>query len=76
MAGNIPCVTPFDSEIDDTAVGPKWDKWLLRFQNYIVAIDVDEGPRARALLLHAVGPRTFSKACPIPVTHMMRPSKL
>ena len=68
MAANIPCVSPFDSEVDDTAVGQKWDKWLLRFHNYLAAIDVDGSPRSRALLLHAIGPRTFEMFQSLPNT--------
>ena len=42
---NVPCVQPFDFEIGDTQaavlVGLKWDKWLLRFENYMTVITIE-----------------------------------
>ena len=38
MALQLPSVPTFDSEIaDGTGLGPKWDRWLARFENYLLA---------------------------------------
>ena len=60
-AVNVPCVLPFDVEIGESqaALGPKWDKWLLRFENYMTVIAIQEDGQKKALLLHAVGGNTF-----------------
>ena len=43
-AVNVPCVLPFDVEIGESqaALCPKWDKWLLRFENYMTVIAIQE----------------------------------
>ena len=43
-AVNVPCVQPFDVEAGDSqaALGPKWDKWLLSFENYMTFIAIQE----------------------------------
>lgn len=58
---NVPCIQPFESELSDSdaSLGPKWDKWLLRFENYLSAIAVNDEGQKRALLLHAVGSTIF-----------------
>ena len=60
-AVNVPCVQPFDVEIGDSqaALGSKWDRWLLRFENYMTVIAIQEDGQKKALLLHAVGGNTF-----------------
>ena len=60
-AVNVPCVLSFDVEIGESqaALGPKWDKWLLRFENYMTVIAIQEDGQKKALLLHAVGGNTF-----------------
>ena len=45
----------FDSA-DTTNVGLKWQKWVLRFENFTVAYDINADPRKKALLLHFAGP--------------------
>ncbi len=61
---NIPSVETFDSVLGDdrsTNAGPLWDKWVKRFENYVVAINITTEARKRALLLHLVGPRTYEE---------------
>ena len=60
-AVNVPCVQPFNVEIGDSqaALGPKWDKWLLMFENYMTVIAIQEDVQKKTLLLHAVGENTF-----------------
>ena len=56
-AVNVPCVQPFDVEMGDSqaALGPKWDKSLLRFENYMTVIAIQDDVQRKVLLLHAVG---------------------
>ena len=37
-------------------VGPRWKKWLARFENLIVGMGIDNTTQKRALLLHYSGP--------------------
>ena len=39
-----------------TNVGVKWQKWVLRFENFLVAYDINTDARKKALLLHFAGP--------------------
>ena len=39
----------------DGAVGIRWKKWLTQFKNLLLALDVDDTKRQRALLLHYAG---------------------
>ena len=43
-------------ECDTTNVGVKWQKWVLRFENFLVAYDINTDARKKALLLHFAGP--------------------
>ena len=43
---------PFDPDIEPHTVGSRWEKWLDRFENYLVAMDITDGKRQKALLLH------------------------
>jgi len=55
MAMNLPSFPSFDVHADGN-VGPRWTKWLSRFQRLLVALDIDEDARMRAMLLHYAGP--------------------
>ena len=48
---------PFD--INGANVGPRWGKWLKRFENYLIAMNVEDETRKRAMLLHYAGPRVY-----------------
>ena len=63
QVANLPAVSTFDAEAgdDQTGLGPRWDKWLKRFEIYIVATGVTDDKQKRALLLHSIGPHTFDK---------------
>lgn len=60
---NLPTVSSFDAETggEQSGLGPKWDKWILRFENYIAALAITNEAQKRALLLHSVGQVTFEK---------------
>ena len=53
-------ISVFDPSIDPENVGPKWQSWLARFENYLVAIDVKQQARKKALLLYHAGDYVFS----------------
>ena len=42
---------PFDPISDPTSIGQRWKVWKRRFETYLVAIDVKDDKRKRALLL-------------------------
>ena len=48
-----PALPPFDPT--EQPVGPRWMKWLNRFDNYLVAADITDPARKKALLLHYAG---------------------
>ena len=54
MAVALPNFAEFDVH-SDGAVGTRWKKWLARFRNLLLALDVDDAKRQRALLLHYAG---------------------
>ena len=66
----IPPVPFFDSVIGDerTQMGPKWDRWLLRLENYMIAENITTDARKRATLLHYVGEKTFEDFLTLPNT--------
>ena len=47
---------PFELS-DAQSAGPRWKKWLNRFDNYMVAMDITESNRQKAMLLHFAGER-------------------
>ena len=40
----------------DSNVGPRWKKWLARFENLIIGMGIEDPKQKRALLLHYSGP--------------------
>ena len=52
MSINFP---PFDPDVDQTTVGNRFTKYVDRFRNYMVAIDIKDKARKRALFLHTAG---------------------
>lgn len=62
MAGALPEFSPFDIE-DLSNAGPRWKKWLARFDVLLLAMNVldsdAEKLRKKALLLHYMGSPCF-----------------
>ena len=52
---SLPNFPPFDVHIDGN-VGPRWRKWLTRFERLLIATNITEAKQQRALLLHYAGP--------------------
>lgn len=58
MASSLPPFPAFNvDDVDPTATGQRWDKWKKRFENFLLAMDIDDD--TRALLLHYIGPSAF-----------------
>ena len=55
MATSLPVFPPFDVHLDSNA-GPRWTKWLTRFERLIVGMNITDATQKRALLLHYAGP--------------------
>jgi hypothetical protein len=59
MASSLPPFPPFNVEDDPTATGQRWTKWKKRFENFLLAMDIDDETCKRALLLHYFGSSAF-----------------
>ena len=55
MAVSLPTFPAFQVHLDGN-VGPRWKKWLARFENLIVGMGIEDAKQKRALLLHYSGP--------------------
>jgi hypothetical protein len=56
---NIPQVEPFIPDSDPISVSQRWKRWSDRFDNLIVAMNVTNNARKKALLLHLAGDAVF-----------------
>ena len=52
---SLPNFSPFDVHVDGN-VGPRWKKWLNRFERLLIATNITDTKQQRALLLHYAGP--------------------
>ena len=50
----------FEPKTDITSTGARWKNWLERFQTYLLAADINEPQRQRALLLYQAGPEVYN----------------
>ncbi|CAB3993644.1 Hypothetical predicted protein [Paramuricea clavata] len=55
MATALPTFPSFDPNADQGAPGVRFKKYIARFRNLIVATDIDDPKRQKALLLHYIG---------------------
>jgi len=44
---------------ETTSLGQRWTKYLARFNNYLMALNIDDPNRKKALLLHFAGPEVY-----------------
>ncbi|CAH1242587.1 Hypp6860 [Branchiostoma lanceolatum] len=49
---------PFPPHEGSQSIGPRWKRWIDRFENYFVAYNITTDERKKALLLHLVGEET------------------
>ena len=52
---NLPHFPQFDVHTEPSSVGSRWKRWIKRFTNFLVALDIKEDTQKRALLLHYAG---------------------
>ena len=49
-------IARFDPHSDPTSLSTRWNDWIKRFTRFIVAMDIKDTTRRRALLLYLAGP--------------------
>ncbi|XP_064617193.1 uncharacterized protein LOC135481275 [Liolophura sinensis] len=55
MAQSLPTFPSFDVHSDPSSIAQRWTKYVRRFQNLLVAMDIADKKRQRALLIHYGG---------------------
>ena len=55
MAAVLPDFPPFDINLEPTALGVQWKKWIQKLENLFLAMDVKDTKRQKALFLHYGG---------------------
>ena len=63
----LPCVLAFELH-PSSSVGPRWERWLRHFQNYLQAKGVEGKSQQKALLLHCAGVDVFDLSDALGVT--------
>jgi hypothetical protein len=48
-------VAPFQPDVDPTNTAQRWQKWASRFDNLMIALNITDHTRKKALLLHLAG---------------------
>ena len=56
---NFPHISPFVSDSDPTSVAQRWKRWSDRFDNLIIAMNITNNYRKKALLLHLTGEAVY-----------------
>ena len=56
---SLPKFPSFDYDADKTNAGPRWEKYVNRFENLFVGMNLKVDARKRALLLHYVGETVY-----------------
>ena len=58
---NLPSFSPFsvDLHADEQSAGPRWRKWIDRFENPLCALDINDDRQKKAMLLHYVGEEVY-----------------
>ena len=54
-----PSFSPFSVHVDEQSAGPRWRKWIDRFENLLCALDINDDRKKRAMLLHYVGEEVY-----------------
>jgi hypothetical protein len=53
--GTLPYLQQFNVHKDPASTGVRWPNWLKRFDNLLIALDITDKKRQRALLFHYAG---------------------
>ena len=59
MSTTLPNFPAFKPHVDENSAGLRWKKWLERFENLLVALDISDDKKKKAMLLHYVGEETY-----------------
>jgi hypothetical protein len=59
MATSLPEFASFDAGNREN-IAIRWQRWLMRFQNLLIALDIKDKKRKRALLLYYMGESTLN----------------
>ena len=59
MAVQLPPFPLFNPDTDPTSVSQRWFKWVQCFTNFLLALNIDDKKRQRALLLHYAGEKVY-----------------
>ena len=63
-----PPIPPFNVDSDRSNVGYRWKKWLEKFENYLVAVNIADDRRQKALLLLYGGDQLYDIATSLNMT--------
>ena len=58
-AQNIQPMPAFEPRSDPTSTSARWSRWLERFNTYLIAADIKDDGRKRALLLYQAGSEVY-----------------
>ncbi len=59
MMLNCPSMGEFQPDDEPASVASRWERWLDRFENYLVAMQIVLPSRKKAMLLHFAGERVY-----------------
>lgn len=59
-------IEPFNVHANTENGGVRWQKWLRRFNNFLIAAGITDDTRMEAMLLHCIGEETFDIYCSLP----------
>jgi hypothetical protein len=59
MATSLPEFASFDAENREN-IEIRWQRWFMRFENLLIALDIKDKKRKRALLLYYIGESTLN----------------
>ena len=57
--GSIAHIAPFVPDADPTSVAQRWKRWSDRFDNLLIALNITDNTRKKALLLHLAGESVY-----------------
>lgn len=67
-AAGLPPFPSFDIHSDPSSLGLRWTKWIQRFQNFLIALNIKDNKQKKAMLLHYAGPDVFDVFETLPET--------
>ena len=56
---SLPTFPKFSVHSEESSAGPRWRKWIDKFENLLCALDIQNDSRRKALLLHYVGDEAY-----------------